>query len=164
MFLQSRLSSQVCNQTTEKFCTSHIIKKTVSTCFQKNKQDFLSSPVVKILCFQCKEHRFDPWSANKVPTCPAAWPKIKSIKKGWSLNPIWPLSLQDQGEIPGMCKHREKTMWGHGEKVPNWKPKRASGLSGNRPYWHFVLDLGCCSLWSCEKTHLWGFFMAALGN
>ena len=69
MFLQSRLSSQVCNQTTEKFCTSHIIKKTVSSCFQKNKQDFLSSPVVKILCFQLRENGLDliPGQGTKIP-------------------------------------------------------------------------------------------------
>lgn len=28
----------------------------------KNKlRDFPSGPIVKTLCFQCKEHRLDPW-------------------------------------------------------------------------------------------------------
>ena len=26
-------------------------------------------PVVKTPCFQCKQHRFDPWSGNQDPAC-----------------------------------------------------------------------------------------------
>ena len=36
--------------------------------------DFTGGPVVKTLCFQCREHGFNPWS-GKDPTCFAVWPK-----------------------------------------------------------------------------------------
>ena len=31
----------------------------------------------KILHFQCREPRFDPWSGNKDPTCRRVWTKKK---------------------------------------------------------------------------------------
>ena len=31
--------------------------------------------MVKTPRFQCKGHRFHPWSRNEDPTCPAAWPR-----------------------------------------------------------------------------------------
>lgn len=34
--------------------------------------DFPVIPLVKTLWFQCKEHRFDPWSGNQDPTCRGA--------------------------------------------------------------------------------------------
>ena len=38
--------------------------------------DFPGGPVVKTPHFQCKGHRFDPWSGNQDPTCRVVWPKI----------------------------------------------------------------------------------------
>ena len=41
--------------------------KTLSTVLGtpcKLAQEFLGSPVVKTVCFQCRKHRFDPWSGN----------------------------------------------------------------------------------------------------
>ena len=39
----------------------------------------LSGPVVRTLCFHCREHGFNPWSGNWDIGCHAAWPK--TIKK-----------------------------------------------------------------------------------
>ena len=36
---------------------------------------FPAGPVVKIPCFHCKGHRFEPWMGNRDPTCPLALPK-----------------------------------------------------------------------------------------
>ena len=43
--------------------------------------DFPGSPVVKILCFQCRGHGFDSWLGNKDPTCCMAQPKEKKMNK-----------------------------------------------------------------------------------
>ena len=32
-------------------------------------RDVPSDPVVKSLCFQCRGHRFEPWSENEDSTC-----------------------------------------------------------------------------------------------
>ena len=32
-------------------------------------RDFPGGPVVKTLCFHCREYRFDPWPGNWDPTC-----------------------------------------------------------------------------------------------
>ena len=45
--------------------------------FQNNELypwDFPGAPVVKTLCFQCREHGFDPGRGTKIPH--AVWPKI----------------------------------------------------------------------------------------
>ena len=34
-----------------------------------NFRDFLSGPVVKTPCFQCRGHRFDPWLGNQDSSC-----------------------------------------------------------------------------------------------
>ena len=42
----------------------------------KKIKDFPGGPVVRIPHFQCRGHKFDPWSGNR-----AAWPKNKETKK-----------------------------------------------------------------------------------
>ena len=49
------------------------VHRTPYTAFNPN---FPGSSVVKTPCFQCTEHRFDPWSGNKDPTCHGMWSKI----------------------------------------------------------------------------------------
>ena len=42
----------------------------------KTTRDFPGGPVVKTLSFQCRGHRFDPWSGNQESAC--HWPRL-----GW---------------------------------------------------------------------------------
>ena len=43
--------------------------------------EFPGGTMVKILCFHYRGHRFDPWSENQDPTCPALQPKERGEKK-----------------------------------------------------------------------------------
>ena len=43
--------------------------------------EFPGGTLVKILCFHYRGHRFDPWSENQDPTCPALQPNEREKKK-----------------------------------------------------------------------------------
>ena len=50
--------------------------------FKFNYLKYMGLPggsVVKTPFFQCREHRFNPWSGNRDPTCPTMWPKYIPI-------------------------------------------------------------------------------------
>ena len=51
------------------FSTRSHYKQTSKSIFKKGHKDFPGGPVVKTLCCQCREHRFNPWSENEDPTC-----------------------------------------------------------------------------------------------
>ena len=50
----------------------------IKSCFNG---EFPGSPVVKTLHFQCRGHRFDPWSGNNDPTCHQAGSATPPPKK-----------------------------------------------------------------------------------
>ena len=51
---------------------------------KKSTRDFTGSPMVKISCFYCRGHRFNPWLGNWDPSCHVVWPKtILFFKYTW---------------------------------------------------------------------------------
>ena len=70
--------------------TSHSRKQ------KKSERDFPGGPVVKTLCCQCREHRFNPWSENEDPTCcQKDWEK-KEWKLPVHLGGWWNLSSKTE--------------------------------------------------------------------